>query len=87
MAKTMADLLMEEGEQKGERKGELRARQQTLLRQLGRRFGELPPRVVEVIESTEDIEQLDKWLERILAAATFAEMEIGAGASEGEDDR
>jgi hypothetical protein len=76
MAKTIAEALIEQGEETGREQGALRARQQTLLRQLRRRFGELPPPAVEVVEATHDVERLDEWLERILTAAAFDDMGI-----------
>jgi predicted transposase YdaD len=84
MAKTMADVLREEGRREGRREGareerrksELRIRQQTLLRLLRGRFGELPPEVVQAVESTQDVEQLDFWLDRFVTARSLDEMEI-----------
>jgi hypothetical protein len=84
MGKTIAEALIERGARKGKREGErtggLRARQQTLLRQLGRRFGELPPDVVTTIESTGDIERLDGWLDRFATATRLEDVGIGPTA-------
>ena len=41
----------------------------TLLRQLRRRFGELPPATVRTIETTEDIDRLDAWLDRVVTTS------------------
>lgn len=76
MAKTIAEALMEEGEWKAER----RTRQQTLLRLLGRRFGDLPPDLVRIIESTQEIEQLDEWLDRFVTATRLEDLGIGTVA-------
>jgi hypothetical protein len=80
MARTMAEVLMEEGQQKGERRGELRARQQTLLRQMRRRFGELPSETVATVEATHNIEQLDIWLDRFATAETLDDIAIPLGS-------
>jgi hypothetical protein len=80
MGKTMADVLLErgrkEGQRKGERKAGLETRQQTLVRQLGRRFGDIPPEVVSAVESTADVDQLDTWLDRLVTASTLEELGI-----------
>ena len=80
MGKTMADVLMErgrkEGQRKGERKAGLETRRQTLVRQLGRRFGDVPPEVVSAVESTADVDQLDTWLDRLVTASTLEELGI-----------
>lgn len=80
MGRTIADALREEGMKKGlkegRQKGEIRARQQILLRQLRSRFGELPLEIHETVESTQDVRQLDKWLDRLLTAATLEQMRI-----------
>ena len=86
MGKSRADVLMEKGEQKGriegERKGEERAavrtRQQTLVRLLRKRFGDVPRGVVRTVESTADVAQLDDWLDRFATATTLDELEIPA---------
>jgi hypothetical protein len=80
MGKMAADVLMERGERKGERKGEQKAglqiRQQTLIRLLGRRFGDVPAEVVSAVEAATDVEQLDTWLDRLVTARTLDELEI-----------
>jgi len=82
MGKTMAEILTEEGERTGERKGEQKAavqtRQQTLVRLLRRRFREVPAGVVNTVESTTDVDQLDEWLDRLVTADTLDELEIPA---------
>ena len=72
MGKTIADALKEEGKEEGA----LEARQQTLIRLLQKRFGELSADVVSAVESTDSKEQLDKWLDQIVTAKTLAEMGI-----------
>ena len=84
MGKTMADVLMERGRTEGERKGRtegrteaaIETRQQTLVRQLRRRFGDVPASAVSAVEATTDVEQLDTWLDRLVTASTLDELEI-----------
>jgi hypothetical protein len=62
-----------EGEARGEAKGEAKAKAQTLLRLLQRRFGSnsepFTPRV-----QAATVPDLDRWLDRILDAATAADV-------------
>jgi hypothetical protein len=76
MGRTIADELREEGIKKGRKEGEIRGRRQTLLRLLRKRFGEVSPQIVDTIEATEDIKQLDTWLDRVLTARTLEQMKI-----------
>lgn len=82
MGKSMADVLMERGEQKGRAEGRTEAavetRQQTLVRQLRKRFGDVPRGVVRAVESTIDVARLDDWLDRLVTADTLDELEIPA---------
>jgi hypothetical protein len=85
MGRTMADVLIERGRKEGERKGELKGerkaglqiRQQTLLRLLRRRFGDVLPDVVSAVESTGDVDRLDNWLDRLVTVQTLDELGIG----------
>ena len=79
MGKTMADVLTERGEFKGRNEAAIETRQQTLVRQLRRRFGAVPPGVATTVESTTDAKQLDDWLDRLVTADTLDELEIPAG--------
>jgi hypothetical protein len=65
----MADVL----EEKGARK----ALQQTLLRLLKRRFGNVPAAVRATIRGTHDPKQLDEWLDQVVTAATLDDVGIG----------
>jgi hypothetical protein len=81
MGRTIADALREEGLKKGLKqgikRGETRARRQTLLRLLRNRFGDLPPEMVDTIETTDGIEQLDRWLDQVVSARSLEQMKIG----------
>jgi hypothetical protein len=72
MGETAADVLME----RGERKAGLQTRQQTLVRLLRRRFGDVRSEVVSAVEATADVEQLDTWLDRLVTARTMDELGI-----------
>jgi hypothetical protein len=54
--------------------GEQRGRQKTLIRLLRRKFPEVPDTVVQQVEATEDIEQLDRWLDGMLDVETLDEL-------------
>jgi predicted transposase YdaD len=85
MGRTIADALREEGLKKGikrgreegRKEGEIQAGRRTLLRQLRKRFGDLPPETVEIIETMDDIEQLDGWLDQVVSARSLEQMKIG----------
>ncbi|MEM7536958.1 MAG: hypothetical protein AAF639_32570 [Chloroflexota bacterium] len=48
--------------------------QQRLVRSLKRKFGDVSDDIVAVIEQTEDVDQLDEWLDEVLDVGTLAEM-------------
>ena len=73
MGRTIADELKEEGA----RIAEVTTRQQTLLRQLKRRFGEVPTSIAATIESTRDVQQLDRWLDQVVTAESLADIDFG----------
>jgi transposase len=73
MRKTGAQALME----RGAHKAGLLTRQQTLVRLLRKRFGSIPSEVVSVVEATDDVDQLDNWLDRFATAQTLEELGIG----------
>ncbi|HUG93145.1 MAG TPA: Rpn family recombination-promoting nuclease/putative transposase [Planctomycetaceae bacterium] len=92
MGKTIAEALMEKGrrqerakqktiaeafKEEGRREEMARVRQQTLLRQLRRRFKDLPVDIVQAVESTQDIERLDTWLDRFATATCLEDVGIG----------
>ncbi len=81
MGRTMADVLREEGLKKGLKegikKGEVRALRQILIRLLRKRFCEVPQETMDTIDATEDVKQLDAWLERFVTAQTLEQMKIG----------
>ena len=63
----------EEGERKGKLEGKLEGKREVLLRQLQRRFGELPEWVATRVEAAGS-DELEAWTERILSARDLDEM-------------
>ncbi len=68
----------EEGRQEGREEGQLIALRGMLLRQLGQRFGTLPGAVVEAVETTSGLPELEAWLDRVLSAETLDDVGIVA---------
>ena len=54
----------------------IETRQQTLVRQLRRRFGSVPSELVNLVETTDDVDQLDDWLDHLVTAQTLEELDI-----------
>ena len=76
MGKTMAEVLIERGRTEGRTEAAIETRQQTLLRLLRRRFGDVPTNVVSAVESATDVNQLDEWLDRLVRADTLDELRM-----------
>lgn len=57
-----------------ERRGAVHNQQQTLILILRHRFGEIPDPVVQLIEATDDLAQLAKWLEQALDVNSLGAM-------------
>lgn len=72
----MAEVLIERGRTEGRSAAAIETRQQTLLLQLGRRFGDVPANMVSAVESTTDVNQLDACLDRLVTADTLDELGI-----------
>ena len=74
---TIAETLLEQGEMRGLAKGEAlglaKGKAETLLRQAGIRFGDLPPDRVDEIR-TADAATLDRWLEALIVAETLEDV-------------
>ena len=66
---TIAETLLEQGEMRGLAKGKA----ETLLRQAGIRFGDLPPDRVDEIRAA-DAATLDRWLEAMVVAETLEDV-------------
>jgi hypothetical protein len=59
--------------QRGVQQGVQQGVQKTLIRQLRRKFTSIPDSVVQKIEATSDIEQLDIWFDQVIAANSLAD--------------
>ena len=60
----------------GEQRAAIETRQQTVIRLLRKRFGDVPAEVVSTVESTTDVDQLDQWLDRFATATNLEELKI-----------
>jgi hypothetical protein len=72
MGRTIAQAL----EAKGRKEGERSALRKTLVRLLTTRFGTLPAGLVETINRTAQVRQLDDWLDRFATAKTLEDVGI-----------
>ena len=81
MGKTMAQLLIEEGEERGEARGEVRGevrgKAEFLIRFLYRKFELVPEDIIEKINSIYHIDQLDALLDCAIAAKTIDDVKKG----------
>ncbi|MEM7534406.1 MAG: hypothetical protein AAF639_19650 [Chloroflexota bacterium] len=68
----------EEGINIGEQRGELQAKRDVLIRQLQRKFTDIPDIIIAQIQDTDDGIQLDSWLDALWGADTLAEMNFEA---------
>lgn len=76
MRRTIADELKEEGA----REGAIKTSQKTLARLLKRRFGDVPAEVSATIRATDDLAQLDEWLDQLVVAESLDDIGIGVSA-------
>jgi hypothetical protein len=72
MGRTIAEMYMDQGEQRGE----LKQARTTLLRQLRKRFKKVPRKVEARIAATADMHDLETWLDNFANAATLNEVGI-----------
>jgi hypothetical protein len=59
----------------GEKQGALNNEHRLVLGQLQRRFNQVPKSIVQQIEASSDFEQLDQWLDQIIAAKELEDIE------------
>ena len=69
----VADQLIERGRQQGREEGAQRKARELLVKLLERRFGPLPEAALARVDAA-DTAELDLWVERVLTAATLAEV-------------
>jgi hypothetical protein len=72
MERTIAQELQDEGR----RQEAVQARQQTLLRLLRRRFGDVPKATAAAVKGCKDVKQLDTWLDNFATANALADLGI-----------
>jgi len=65
---------IEQGIEIGKQQGILQTQRQTLIRQLNRKFADIPVAVVATIEDCDDIHQLETWLDAFWDADTLDDM-------------
>ena len=84
MGKTIAEALRDEGHTEGRVRGHaegliegrVQNARDTLVRQLRKRFGEVPQDIADRIEGTSDLEQLTTWLDQVVTAESVEDMGI-----------
>ena len=82
MGKTIAEALIERGHQKGHQEGlqqgAVQNQHRMLIRLLRTKFGKIPATLVKRIEATEQLDLLDAWFDRAVAAKTLIELSFDA---------
>jgi ribosomal protein S4 len=80
MVQTISEMLKDEGRLEGEIRGRqqeaLAARRAILLRQLRKKFKKVPRKVATRIAATTNLQELESWLDNVVAAATLADVGI-----------
>jgi predicted transposase YdaD len=74
MAKTIAEALIEEGKEQGA----LETRREDLIRMLRLKFKRVPAEVEAEISATQDLEQLQTWLDEFAIAKKLADIRFGS---------
>jgi len=69
-----------------EQQGVLRTQRRTLIRFLQHKFGELPDKIIQLIEKTNDSEQLDDWMDQAFDAESLTSMSFDLGNENEVDD-
>jgi hypothetical protein len=77
MGQSMAEYLQEKGKKIGERQGRVKGLQDALLLLLEAKYSPVPPETEAAVRATTRLRQLNRWLGRVLSAASLEEMEIG----------
>ncbi len=77
MRRTIADVLEEKGKRKGKKQGKIEGLQESLVRIIRKRFGEVAPQTVTTIQATADLDRLRQWLDATAMAKSLDEVGIG----------
>ena len=75
MAKSMADVLREQGIEQGIEQGETRAKQAAVLKLLEFRFNDIPESVANQVTSIQSVSRLDSLFEAVWEANTLDEID------------
>ena len=67
---------LERGLERGREEGLLMGKRETLLLLLTAKFGPLPESATKRVQHTDSVDELDRYLERVLVAASLAEMHL-----------
>jgi predicted transposase YdaD len=67
----------QEGRQEGQREGQLEGKREALLQLLTSKFGPLPEKSASRVRAIESLEQVDRYLDRVLVASSLADMGLG----------
>ncbi len=81
MAKTMADILREQGIEQGIEQGETRAKQEAVLKLLQFRFNDVPESVANQVASIQSASRLDSLFEEAWEADTLDEIDWQNGSN------
>jgi len=76
MELTWSEKMMEKGREQGRLSGLIEGKRETLKHLLTKKFGSLPEKTVFRIESLDSLEELDTYLDRVLAAESLEEMDL-----------
>ncbi len=78
MKNSYAQTLKRAGKREGKREGKLDGQQKILIRQLSQKFGGISVEVTRIIESTQDEEQLELWLDKVLFTESIDDFDFSA---------
>ena len=76
MAKTMADVMREEGIAEGKEQGETEAKQTAVIKLLTHQFPDVSDTVVEAIHRIQERSRLDTLFDQILTATSFDDIDL-----------
>ena len=74
---TWAEELEEKGRKEGRKEGRLTGKRETLERLMIAKFGALPETTAKRVQELDSLDEIDRYLERVLVAASLAEMQLG----------
>jgi hypothetical protein len=76
VARSMADVVREEGRTEGLRQGAVQALREVLMRLLRKQFGRVPKAVERAVNATDNSARLNTWIDRVLTAAALDDVGI-----------